>query len=151
MANALQSSGLIELNDTEQLGVTDHGKSQPQQYAGREKHSAKGSRNYFKAGPSVIVRLFHRKHSVDSWRYRWAPTISIRMHSPSRHRVHSMDQKSRCADTNAAIKLRARAAETHFNISSSWSAGRVPFQPITILQPMMHHGVSDNAASSSAL
>jgi hypothetical protein len=28
MANALQSSGLIELNDTEQLGVADHRKSQ---------------------------------------------------------------------------------------------------------------------------
>jgi hypothetical protein len=61
MANALQSPGLIELNDTEHLGVTDRGKSQPQQYAGREKQSAKDSRNYFKAGPLAIVRLFHRQ------------------------------------------------------------------------------------------
>jgi hypothetical protein len=36
MANALQSSGLIELNDTEQLGVADHRKSQPEQYQDRE-------------------------------------------------------------------------------------------------------------------
>jgi hypothetical protein len=70
MANALQSPGLIELNDTEHLGVTDRGKSQPQQYAGREKQSAKDSRNYFKAGPLAIVRLFHRQHRIDSWRYR---------------------------------------------------------------------------------
>jgi Mn-dependent DtxR family transcriptional regulator len=60
MANALQSSGLVELNDTEQLGVTDHGKRQAQQYADREKQLAKDSRNYFKTGPLAIVRLFHR-------------------------------------------------------------------------------------------
>jgi hypothetical protein len=60
MANALQFPGLIGLNDTEHLGVTDHGKSQPQQYAGREKQSANGPRNYFKAGPPAIVRLFHQ-------------------------------------------------------------------------------------------
>jgi hypothetical protein len=41
MINALQSSALIELKDTEHLGVTDHRKSQPQQYPGREKQSAK--------------------------------------------------------------------------------------------------------------
>jgi hypothetical protein len=35
-ANTLQSSGLIELNDTEYLGVTDHRKGQPQQYQGRK-------------------------------------------------------------------------------------------------------------------
>jgi hypothetical protein len=50
MANALQSPGPIELNDTEHLGVTDHGKS--------ERQSAKDSRSYFKAGPLAIVRLF---------------------------------------------------------------------------------------------
>jgi hypothetical protein len=72
MANALQSSGLIELNDTEHLGVTDHGKSQPQQYPGREKQSAKGSRNYFKAGSLAIIRLFHREHRVAaSHQMRW--------------------------------------------------------------------------------
>jgi hypothetical protein len=59
MASALQFSGLIELNDTE-LCVTDHGKGQPQQYAGREKQSAKGPRNNFKAEPLANVRLFHR-------------------------------------------------------------------------------------------
>jgi hypothetical protein len=36
MASTVQSSGLIELNDTEQLGVADHRKSQPQQYQDRE-------------------------------------------------------------------------------------------------------------------
>jgi hypothetical protein len=60
MASASQFSSLIELNDTEHLGVTDHGKSQPQQYAGREKQSAKDSRNYFKAGSLATVRLFRR-------------------------------------------------------------------------------------------
>jgi hypothetical protein len=60
MANALQSSGLIEPNDTKHLGVTDNGKSQPQQYRGREKQSAKRSRNYLKAGYLVVIRLFHR-------------------------------------------------------------------------------------------
>jgi len=29
VAGVLQSSGLIELNDTEHLGVTDHGKADP--------------------------------------------------------------------------------------------------------------------------
>ena len=32
----LQSLGLIELNDTEQLSVADHRKGQPQQYQDRE-------------------------------------------------------------------------------------------------------------------
>jgi hypothetical protein len=34
--SVLQSSGLIELNETEQLSVADHRKSQPQQYQDRE-------------------------------------------------------------------------------------------------------------------
>jgi hypothetical protein len=60
MASALQFSGPIELNDTEHLGVTGHGKGQPEKYAGREKQSAKSPRNNFKAEPLAIVRLFHR-------------------------------------------------------------------------------------------
>ena len=60
MASTLPSSNLIELYDTEHLGVTGHGKSQPQQYPGRENQSAKGSRNYFKVGSLAVVRLFHR-------------------------------------------------------------------------------------------
>jgi hypothetical protein len=51
---------LIEQHDTEHLGVTGHGKSQPQQYHDCEKQSAKGSRNYFKAESLALVRLFHR-------------------------------------------------------------------------------------------
>jgi hypothetical protein len=56
MADALPGSALIELHDTEHLGLTDHCKSQPQKEAGREKQSAKGSRNCFKARPLAIVR-----------------------------------------------------------------------------------------------
>jgi hypothetical protein len=60
MASTLQSSGLIELNETEHLGVTDNGKGEHQNYTGREKQSAKGSRNYLKAGSLAVIRLFHR-------------------------------------------------------------------------------------------
>jgi hypothetical protein len=60
MSNALQSSGLIEPNDTEHLSVTNNGKNRPQQYRGREKQSAKRSRNYLKAGYLAVIRLFHR-------------------------------------------------------------------------------------------
>ena len=55
MASTLPSSNLIELYDTEHLGVTGHGKSQPQQYPGRENQSAKGSRNYFNVGSLALV------------------------------------------------------------------------------------------------
>ena len=54
------SSSLIKLNDTEHLGVTDQGKSQPQQYPGHEKKSAKGSCRYFKVEFFDVVRLFDR-------------------------------------------------------------------------------------------
>jgi hypothetical protein len=64
IASALQPSGLLELNDTEHLGVTDHSESQPQQYTGREKQSAKGSRRYFKVEAFAIVRLFHGNTSL---------------------------------------------------------------------------------------
>jgi hypothetical protein len=50
-----------------------------------------------------------------------APTISMRMHSPSRFLVHSIVQKSRCIHTIAAIKARAKATAAHFNVSSSRS------------------------------
>jgi hypothetical protein len=64
MADALPSAGLIKLHETEHLGITDQGKSQPEQESGREKQSAKGSRNCFGAWP--IVRPFHGQHSIDS-------------------------------------------------------------------------------------
>jgi hypothetical protein len=37
MADAVPSPELIKLHDTEHFGVTDHGKSQPQQEADQEK------------------------------------------------------------------------------------------------------------------
>src|ERR1700726_3296985 len=102
MANALQSSGLIELNDTEHFGVTDRGESQPQQYPGREKRSAKGSRNYFKAGPLAIVRLFIGNTGLTPG------TIGAHRRCIRHLAIGAFDdRKSRCAHTNAAIKLRA--------------------------------------------
>ena len=53
MADALPSAGLIKLH----LGVTNQGKSQPQQQSGRDKQWAKGSRNCFECWPLAIVRL----------------------------------------------------------------------------------------------
>jgi hypothetical protein len=50
-------SSLIELKDTEHLGVTDRGKSEPQQYPGREKQSTNGSRNHFKLRFHAVVRF----------------------------------------------------------------------------------------------
>jgi len=46
MTSALKCSGLVELNDTEHLGITYYGERQPQRYPGREKQSAK---DYYKA------------------------------------------------------------------------------------------------------
>jgi hypothetical protein len=56
VANALQL-GLVGLSDTEHLGVTGDGESQPQQYPVREKQSAKGLRTYFKTGSLAVIRL----------------------------------------------------------------------------------------------
>jgi hypothetical protein len=68
MAGALPSADLIKLHETEHPGVTDQGKSKPHQESGREKQSAKGSRNCFGGWPLATVRPFHRQHSIDSWR-----------------------------------------------------------------------------------
>lgn len=72
MADALPSAGLIKLQKTEHLGVTDQGKTQPQQKSGREKQSAKGSPNCFEGWPLAIVRPFQRQQLRA--RYRCAPT-----------------------------------------------------------------------------
>jgi hypothetical protein len=68
MADALPSAGLIKLQETEHLGVTDQGKTQPQQKSGREKQSAKDSPNCFEGWPLAIVRPFQRQHNIDSRR-----------------------------------------------------------------------------------
>jgi hypothetical protein len=105
MANALPSAGLIKLHetehlgitDTEHLGITDQGKSQPQQESGREKQSAKGSRNCFGGWPCAIVRPFHGQHSIDSWR---ALLIAL----------HQLGAKALCVGRASLLLLLVRAA-----------------------------------------
>jgi hypothetical protein len=53
MADALPSAGLIKLH----LGVTNQGKSQPQQQSGGDKQCAKGSRNCFECCLSLLSGL----------------------------------------------------------------------------------------------
>jgi hypothetical protein len=79
IARVLQSSSLIELNDAEQLGVTEQGKKQPQQ--DHEKQLAKHSRNCFKAESLAVVRLFYEntaKRACSSSGFRRRITASRR-------------------------------------------------------------------------